>query len=206
MKKIFLSFLVLSVAFYGCTPSVTIGTQTWMSNNLTTTYYKNGDPILEVESAESWANLTTGAWCYYNSDPSNETYYQKLYNWYALIDPRGLAPSGWHIPSDAEWTTLSNFLGGDNVAGGPLKESGTLRWKSPNAGATNSSGFKGFPGGYRDFDGKFHDIGSSGYWWSLPPVGTTNPWFRTLGYAIDGFFGFNMDKQTVGFSVRCVKD
>lgn len=205
MKQLIYQLLIItavSTVLYSCEPSVAIGKQTWMSQNLTVTNYRNGDPIPEVEDRQQWANLTTGAWCYYRGDVSNETNYQKLYNYYALTDPRGLAPKDWHIPSDAEWEILSAFLGGDNVAGAALKESGTVHWKSPNTG-TNSSGFNAKPGGYRDFNGTFYDFGDGGYWWSLV---TSGPWFRTLNNSVNYFNGSVINKPNAGFSVRCVHD
>ncbi len=128
--------------------TVTIGTQVWMTRNLDVDHYRNGDPIPEVKSASLWKSLTTGAWCYFKNDKDSGVTYGKLYNWYAVNDPRGLAPVGWHIPSDAEWSTLSAYLGGDSIAGGKLKESGTSHWNIPNTGATNVSGFSALPGGW----------------------------------------------------------
>src|ERR1035437_4904310 len=129
-------------------PSVTICTQSWMLKNLDVSTYRNGDLIPEVTDGSAWSALTAGAWCWYNNDSAtNASTYGKLYNWYAVNDPRGLAPTGWHVPSDAEWTTLSTCLGGNAVAGGAMKETGTTHWTSPNTGATNSSGFTGLPGG-----------------------------------------------------------
>src|SRR5665647_2153473 len=139
-------------------PSVTICTQVWMLKNLDVSTYRNGDLIPEVTDQTAWATLTTGAWCYNNNDPAVGVIYGKLYNWYAVNDPRGLAPTGWHVPSDAEWTTLSTCLGGDAVAGGAKKETGTTHWTSPNTGATNSSGFTALPGGLRDRTGPFYNV------------------------------------------------
>ena len=131
-----------------------------MDKNLDVDRYRNGDPIPKVTDPTAWVALTTGAYCYYNNDSA--TYaatYGKLYNWYAVNDPRGLAPAGWHIPSDAEWATIETCLGGASVAGGEMKETGTIHWQSPNTGATNSSGFTGLPGGYRNYDVVFSDVG-----------------------------------------------
>jgi len=129
--------------------SVQIGNQTWTLKNLDVSTYRNGDPIPQVQDNTAWANLSTGAWCYYLNNTANGTIYGKLYNWYAVNDPRGLAPNGYHIPTDAEWTTLTTYLGGSTLAGGKMKEAGSSHWLSPNTGATNSSGFKGLPGGFR---------------------------------------------------------
>jgi uncharacterized protein (TIGR02145 family) len=146
-------------------PSVTIGTQVWTDKNLDVTSYRNGDVIPQVTDATEWAGLTTGAWCYYNNDPLNGAIYGKLYNWYAVNDPRGLAPQGWHIPTDAEWKTLSTLLGGDAVAGGKMKTKGTNSWTSPNTSATNESGFAGLPGGVRNHVGNFSSFGHMGFLW-----------------------------------------
>ena len=186
-------------------PSVLIGAQYWMEKNLEVTTYRNGDPIPYVTDANAWAALTTGAWCYYNNDPANGSLYGKLYNWYAVNDPRGLAPAGWHVPTDAEWTTLSNTLGGDAVAGGKMKVAGTTRWTAPNTGADNSSGFAGLPGGYRNNDGTFNDVGNDGYWWSSTEFNATFAWYRGLNYT-NGFIGRNFSNKKNGFSVRCLRD
>ena len=145
-------------------PTIVIGTQQWMEKNLDVLTYRNGDIIPQVTDPTAWAALTTGAWCYYNNDVANGAIYGKLYNWYAVNDPRGLAPTGWHVPSDAEWTTLETTLGGDPVAGGKMKVAGTTRWTTPNTGATNESGFAGLPGGTRNNNGTFSNVGSNGYW------------------------------------------
>ena len=186
-------------------PSVLIGAQYWMEKNLEVTTYRNGDPIPYVTDATAWAVLTTGAWCYYNNDPANASLYGKLYNWYAVNDPRGLAPVGWHIPTDAELTTLSTTLGGDAVAGGKMKVAGTTRWTAPNTGADNSSGFAGLPGGDRTNDGAFYGVGTFGYWWSSTENNATNAWCRALGYSFGGIDRFSFSKPA-GFSVRCLRD
>jgi len=187
-------------------PSVTICSQKWMDKNLDVTTYRNGDTIAYVTNSTAWAALTTGAWCYYNNDPSTNATYGKLYNWYAVNDSRGLAPAGWHVPSDAEWTTIETCLGGSSVAGGAMKVTGTTTWTSPNTGATNSSGFAGLPGGYRYYyDGSFNDVGYYGYWWSSTEYNTTNAWYRYLYYNNGSIFRNLTDKRN-GFSVRCLRD
>jgi uncharacterized protein (TIGR02145 family) len=133
--------------------TVQIGTQVWMSENLKTSRYRNGGSIPYVVGNTEWQALTTGAWSYYNHDEANNAVYGKLYNWYTVKGDT-LCPSGWHVPTDAEWTTLTTFLGSD--AGGKMKETGTTLWKSPNTGADNSSGFSARPGGYRYSDGSFY--------------------------------------------------
>jgi uncharacterized protein (TIGR02145 family) len=187
-------------------PTVVIGTQQWMEKNLDVMTYRNGDVIPQVTDATVWDGLTTGAWCYYNNDPLNGAIYGKLYNWYAVNDPRGLAPQGWHIPTDAEWTTLNNLLGGDAAAGGKMKTTGTTRWAAPNTSATNESGFSGLPGGLRrSIDGTFYNIGNYGYWWSATQADITTAWGRTLSYD-NGFLIRNGDFKRYGFSVRCLRD
>lgn len=180
---------------------VTIGTQIWMTKNLDVSTYRNGDPIPQVQDHTAWAALTTGAWCYNENSTANGTTYGKLYNWYAVNDPRGLAPVGYHVPSDTEWTALTTFLGGENVAGGKMKA--TTLWASPNT-ATNSSGFTGLPGGFRSNDGAFSNVGSIGYWWSSSEDGT-HAWLRYLFYNED-VATRNYNNKIDGFSVRCLRD
>jgi uncharacterized protein (TIGR02145 family) len=200
-------------------PNVTIGTQIWSSTNLDVTTYRDGTPIPQVTDPTAWAGLTTGAWCYYNNDPANGAIYGKLYNWYAVAgihdnDPntpnKVLAPTGWHIPSDAEWTILTDFLGGESVAGGKMKSTGTIQagtglWESPNAAATNESGFTGLPAGYRSVNGIFFSIGNLGIWWSSSVYSTTSAWYRALVYD-NGSAYRNINDKKSGFSVRCVRD
>jgi uncharacterized protein (TIGR02145 family) len=176
-----------------------------MQKNLNVCKYRNGDDIPQVQDNTAWAALTTGAWCYYENNTANGPVYGKLYNWYAVNDPRGLAPLGYHVPTDAEWTTLTTFLGGEAVAGGKMKSTGTSLWLSPNTYATNSSGFTGLPGGSRSDDGTFDDIGSNGFWWSSSELATPYAWNRYLGYNF-GFAGRGSYVKAVGFSVRCLRD
>jgi uncharacterized protein (TIGR02145 family) len=181
--------------------SILIGTQQWMQQNLEVVTYRDGTIIPQVTDYKIWKELTTGAWCYYNNDPSSG--YGKLYNWYAVNDARGLAPQGWHIPTDAEWTTLSTLLGGISVAGGKMKTTGTTRWNSPNAFATNESGFAGLPGGYRSDIGNFTP--GWGYWWSATEHSSTYAWKYRLTYGDGILYRGYLDKR-FGFSVRCIKD
>ncbi|MFA6572071.1 MAG: fibrobacter succinogenes major paralogous domain-containing protein [Bacteroidota bacterium] len=182
---------------------VTIGTQVWMKRNLDVDHYRNGDPIPEVQDSIAWSKLTKGAWCYYNNDPAIGAIYGKLYNWYAVNDSRGLAPEGWHVPSKDEWQELENSLGGENLAGGKLKETGTVHWNSPNTGATNEKGFSALPGGCRGYYGP---IGQIAYFWSSTGEEYLSlSWFRTLkNYNATFEKGFYYKER--GFSVRCVKD
>jgi uncharacterized protein (TIGR02145 family) len=185
---------------------VVIGTQQWMKENLDVATYRNGDIIPQVTDATAWAALTTGAWCYYNNNPNNGAIFAKLYNWYAVNDSRGLAPAGWHIPTDAEWTTLSTYLGGTTVAGGKMKTPGTTRWISPNTGATNESGFTGLPGGFRYNNGPFGNAGYAGIWWSATQQDATYAWARQLPYDSGSLGRTNFPNKNGGFSVRCIKD
>ena len=162
---------------------VTIGTQVWTSKNLDVSTFRNGDVIPQVQDQNAWENLTTGAWCYYDNDASNGTKYGKLYNWYAVNDPRGLAPNGYHIPTAAEWTQLSDYLGGESEAGTKMKS--TSGWVE-NGNGTNSSGFSGLPGGSRYNRGAFLNIDSSGYWWSSKEGDALYAWNRSLGYDYGG--------------------
>ena len=185
--------------------TVAIGSQTWMLKNLDVDHYRNGDVIPQVTDPSAWAALTTGAWCYYNNDSANGPVYGKLYNWYAVNDPRGLAPTGYHVPSDAEWTTLTTFLGGESVAGDKMKA--TTLWM-PWSGITNtnSSGFTGLPGGYRDDYGTFFvSVGSIGYWWSSSVYSATDAWFRTLYFSTSDA-GRGGNYKELGLSVRCLRD
>ena len=186
---------------------IKIGDQTWTSKNLDVETYRNGDAIPKVEDQEEWANLTTGAWCYYENESDNGTTYGKLYNWYAVNDPRGLAPKGYHIPSDAEWTILSDNLGGEEEAGTKMKS--TSDWDD-DGNSTNESGFAGLPGGCRGDDGFFNYIGASGFWWSSSGANTgvdsgCYAWSREL-YNDDGAVDRSNGSKQNGFSVRCLRD
>ena len=185
---------------------VTIGTQVWTGCNLDVTTYRNGDPIPEVTDQATWESLTTGAWCYYDNDPLNNEY-GKLYNWYAVNDPRGLAPVGYHVPTDAEWTTLSTFLGGEAVAGSKLKQTGFCHWLTPNYAATDETGFTAFGGGYRYDVTGFNNLKEMGQFWSSTEYNITpeTAWTRTLYYtSADIYRSFIFKIQ--GMSVRLIKD
>jgi uncharacterized protein (TIGR02145 family) len=192
----------------GTSPSgtVTICSQDWMTKNLDVATYRNGDPIPKVTDPTAWAALSTGAYCYYNNDSAtNAAVYGKLYNWYAVNDSRGLAPAGWHIPSQAEWTLLETCLGGWEFAGGAMKETGTTHWVSPNTDATNSSGFTGLPGGVRSSNGSFNFLGTHGYWWSSTESNAGIAWDRYL-VNTDGVSYGSVEDKKGGFSVRCIRD
>jgi len=186
--------------------SVTIGTQVWMQKNLNVSRYRNGDEIPQVKDSARWAKLTTGAWCWYKNDSMIGAVYGKLYNWYAINDPRGLAPSGWHIASSSEWYATYTFLGtNDHNAGGKMKEAGTAHWLNPNVNAINTSGFTALPGGYRDNLGQFAYINFLGYWWSSTGNGIKYAWCRCL-VSYGGFMDSVSYHKGKGFSVRCIKD
>jgi hypothetical protein len=238
MKKYILISIIISIAF-SCNNEkspenlitrptnpvvdgqVQIGTQIWMTKNLNVSKYSDGTPIPQVTDLLQWANMSTGAWCYYENITSLGNTFGKLYNWYAVvgiynsasaINPalrKKLAPSGWHVPTDTEWTQLTNYLGGEGLAGGKMKAIGMIEdssgfWQYPNGDANNESGFTGLPGGYRHFSGKFHFNGGYGFCWSssenLPYA-----WFRMLSY-YDGSHSRNYFSKRAGYSVRCVKD
>jgi len=185
--------------------STSICCQSWMTKDLNVSTYRNGDVIPKVTNNAEWAALTTGAYCYYNNDSTTyAAVYGKLYNWFAVNDPRGLAPDGWHTPSEIEWITLSNCLGGDEFAGGPLKELGTTHWASPNSGATNYASFFCLPGGARNPGGTFVQIGENSHHWSSE-FGSTNARIRSIYYN-DDVLGIGIYSKNYGFSVRCIRD
>ena len=190
--------------------TVTNCNQTWTKTNLNTSHYRNGDGIPQVTDPIAWAKLKTGAWCYYNNDSANGTTYGKLYNWYAVNDSRGLVPIGYHIPTDAEWTTLTTCLGGASVAGGKMKT--TTLWNDgigiyppPYTTATNSSGFSALPGGYRNSNGGYFYIRDYGYWWSSTEVYTEYAYDRYLIFYTNEVGREGINKLN-GWSVRCVMD
>lgn len=217
MKKFVIGLIVvlIGILIFSCSSSdddstfnkepatVVIGTQTWMLENLNVSTYRNGDAIPQVTDDMAWSALTTGAWCYYDNDPANEAIYGKLYNWYAVNDPRGLAPTGYHVPSDAEWNTLITFLGGVSDAGGKMKS--TTLWNSPNVAASNSSGFTGLPGGYCYSDGTFGGLYINGIWWSSSDSSPMWTGSRGLYYG-ESYVSDGIDSKTFGFSVRCLRD
>jgi uncharacterized protein (TIGR02145 family) len=159
--------------------TVQIGTQVWMSENLKTSRYRNGGSIPYVLGNAAWAALTTGAWSNYVHDAANDPIYGKLYNWYTTLGDT-LCPTGWGVPTDAEWTILTTYLGGESVAGGKMKSIGTAYWSSPNTGATNESGFSVLPGGYRNSDGSFYDVRGSAFFWSATENDNSFAWYRFL--------------------------
>ena len=188
--------------------TVIIGSQEWLGENLKVTHYNNGDVIPTGFSNTDWANLDdteTGAFAVYEDNPSYGEIYGNLYNWYAVDDDRGVCPEGWHVPSDYEWQMLVNQLGGSQVAGGPLKETGYEHWNSPNDGASNESGFTALPSGSRNSNsGYYLNIGYYSYFWSSTEDGSNSAWRRDLGYNDTYVYRDGNDKR-LGFSVRCVR-
>lgn len=186
--------------------TVTIGTQTWLVENLRTTTYRNGDPIANLQEDALWASATQGAWADYANNAAIVPSKGKLYNWLAVSDSRRIAPTGFHIATVAEWEILIAQLGGEAVAGGAMKEAGLDHWADPNTGATNSSGFTALPTGFRSPDGSFSGLSGYGYYWSATENFTqTSAWY----------FGMNMysagiekaiEFEKTGLAVRCVKD
>ena len=167
--------------------TVVIGTQTWLAENLRTTKYNDGTQIPNVTAKSQWDNLTTDAYCWYNNDPATyKATYGALYNWYA-VNTGKLCPTGWHVPSDAEWTTLTDFLGGEGYAGGKLKEKGTAHWVNPNVDATDEYGIKALPAGdrYPASGFEFYGIGEYCGWFSSTEYNQISAFYRDM-YNVDG--------------------
>jgi uncharacterized protein (TIGR02145 family) len=190
--------------------TITIGSQTWMAENLKTTKYNDNTAIPLVTFDHAWSSLSKPGYCWYNNDA--EAYKESdgaLYNWFAVDtisnEFKNVCPAGWHVPDNAEWTVLSTFLGGESVAGGKLKESGYNNWQSPNTDATNESGFTALPGGGRYYDGRFSSIGTIGGWWTSTEILTTHARGRYLYNDHNLIYSGSGDKRD-GFSVRCLKD
>ena len=273
MKIATLFFIaIVSISSFGFAQTVTIGNQTWTTKNLDLATFRNGDAIPQAKTNEEWSAAGRNkqpAWCYYDNDPKNGTKYGKLYNWYAVNDSRGLAPAGYHIPTDEEWTVLHDFLGGTR---GYLHSAGEKMKMSPVFGPTlisyvdqggyyaqnwvacsncivasseykkicpsckgmggrnvqgnyipktkrkvetqgentgwngdNSSGFSGLPGGYRNSNGNFYDVGYLGFWWSASEYYGSNAWGRRLYSSYSNLYRLSSDEGD-GFSVRCVRD
>jgi len=185
---------------------IRIGQQEWTSKNLDVATFRNDDSIPEAKTREAWVKAGEDgkpAWCYHDNDPENGDKYGKLYNWYAVNDPRGLAPRGSHIPSDAEWTKLTDYLGREAAAGNKMKSKDG--WQN-NGNGNNKSGFSGLPGGIRTTNGAFKNIGANGNWWSSTQDGTNDVWFRYLDYDNGNVVRNNDINKGNGFSVRCIRD
>jgi uncharacterized protein (TIGR02145 family) len=182
--------------------SVKIGNQIWMVENLKVTHYRNGDDILnDFES-------TIGAYCWYNNDKiNNEGIYGALYNWYAVVDKRNICPSGWHVPTDEEWSILTDYLGGNDIAGGKMKETGNVHWNvGGNIGATNESGFTALPGGHATNATYFYELNEAGYWWTATESTSNEAWNRYIFGKNDNMVRDMPWVKSKSFSVRCIKD
>ena len=210
----FLSYSVADVDgnFYH---TLVIGGQTWLMENLKTTHYRNGDDIPNITDGTAWGELTTGAMCWYNNNYSTfGTVYGGLYNFYAAVDPRGLAIEGWHVPTDTEWTTLKAYLGGNNGnVGGKLKETGFTHWLQPNLGATNETGFTALPGGFRGATGPtgprgiFGAINEVAYFWSSTASPDPNcAWIKYIFYKYNSLYNDQATYNFFGVSIRLIKD
>ncbi|MEI6750714.1 MAG: fibrobacter succinogenes major paralogous domain-containing protein [Bacteroidota bacterium] len=189
--------------------TIQIGSQIWMAENLRTTKYRDGSVIPEVTDNTAWRNLSTDAYCNYNNTKNSDTIatYGRLYNWYAVSDSRNIAPTGWHVASDAEWTILTDYLGGDSIAGGKMKETDTTHWCNPNTGATNECGFTALPSGLRhSYNGTFGYVRLYGSGWSSTADGASSAWERSLDYSHARCSRSNYGYIQFGFAVRCVKD
>jgi uncharacterized protein (TIGR02145 family) len=181
--------------------TIQIGTQTWTAENLISTKLNDNTDIPLVLDITAWAALTTPGYCWVSSDSLG---YGALYNWYTVSTGK-LCPEGWHVPSDEEWTILTDFLGGKSVAGGKLKEAGTDHWQSPNTGATNESGFTGLPSGSRSYSGAYNNLGNYGFWWSTTEWPPSGGWYRDVYYGYSSVDRSNANKKG-GATVRCLKD
>ena len=197
--------------------SIKIGNQEWMTINLDVDRFRNGDLIHQIKSDKEWENAGENgqpAWCYYDNDPENGKKYGKLYNWFAVNDPRGLAPEGWHVPSDEEWTILVEFLGGNDIAVHKMKSVGSWEdWEDEvgefqNGNGDNSSGFNGLPGGFRFSHGSFFNIRNFAFFWSATEYEFNTAWLRFL-YQTSGYMGRDLGiyfSVSYGASVRCLRN
>lgn len=188
---------------------IKIGDQDWLSVNLNVSRFLNGDPIPEARTAEEWKSASENkqpAWCYYDNDPSNGHVYGKLYNWYAVNDPRGLAPEGWRIPVADDWNQLITFLGGDNVAGLVLKSTDLWAdYEGQNGNGNNASGFAGLPGGGRYDHGGFNFLGNYSGWWTTTQGTSGGVSIWRLTHGIDNVYSYNLPTG-FGLSVRCIRE
>lgn len=222
------SALLLSVWLVACTgaqpggadqrPSGTASSQStlicgveWTTRNLDVSAYRNGDAVPQVQDPEEWAKLTTGAWCWYDHDGGMVERYGKLYNWYAVNDPRGLAPAGWHVLSAGDWEDMEACLGEDSV-GYRMRATGAADWPGPATAADNSSGFKGLPSGMRVANGTFSAAGSSAVFWTSTEGSANDAWCGRLIHYVNKngvpamVTGVGYMNKAEGYAVRCVKD
>jgi uncharacterized protein (TIGR02145 family) len=194
--------------------SIAICNRVWSSKNIAVSNYRNGDIIPQVTDPAVWQNLTTGAWCWYNNDSANYSKFGKLYNWYAVNDPRGLAPQGWHVPTNSDWNKLVKCVDPtadtacfgcyqSTTVGGPMKS--VNEWRN-NGNGSNSSGFDALPGGSRRANGTFDFLaGFNGFWWSSSEQTSSTAWLRYLTSTNNTIFNDHLNKA-MGYSVRVVKD
>ncbi len=214
-----LIYVVISIFIYGCKKepqlitdidgnvynSIRIGSQTWMLENLKTSRFNDGSAIPLIENLSDWTELRTPGFCWNNFDMSGyKDTYGALYNYYVVSTDK-LCPKGWHVPTDSEWTSLVNYCGGELLAGGKIKEEGTVHWNSPNSLATNESGFTALPGGCMPNYGFITIPGTAGYFWSSTSFMTSEAWMYSLIYN-SSMCNRQDYPRTGGFSVRCVKD
>ena len=189
---------------------VEIGQQQWMLENLKVSKFSNGDTIEKISNHKDWSKLKSSGWCNYNNSSENDGIYGKLYNWYTISDPRNVCPIGWHVPKDTEWKILSDFIGGESVAGSKLKTTGNVSdgtglWQSPNKSTSNETNFSALPGGLRDQYGVYLDVNKDGNWWSSTELSSNIALAFNLFYGHNILFKNKNSKQN-GFSIRCIKD
>jgi uncharacterized protein (TIGR02145 family) len=185
---------------------IQVGTQVWMKENLRTTRYSNGDliPTTTPVTLDIQSETTPKYQWVSDGNTGNVAVYGRLYTWYAATDTRRVCPTGWHLPSDDEWTLLITYLGGETVAGGKLKETGVSHWTAPNTGATNETGFTALPGGYRGTAG-IYDITTDGYWWTTTEYSNSVSYYRFISSSVSEANRLSCPKN-YGFSIRCLQD
>lgn len=186
--------------------TVQIGNQLWMAENLKTTKYSNGSSIVYPgNDATMWYSSSSGAYAWYDNDEANKDVYGALYNWHAVNNSNDICPTGWRVSTDEDWTTLTDFLGGESVAGSKLKQTGTAVWNAPNTDATNESGFNAVPGGMRDEMGVYSQLKWTGFYWTSTQYNLGNGWARSVGNNNGSVLRF-YDNKSIGYSVRCIKE
>lgn len=185
-------------------PTMTIGNQVWMAENLRVFRYRNGDTIYNFTWPDDWYYTVVGAYCWYDNDQLSNAKYGALYNWFAVNDSRGLCPAGWRVPNETDWVTLKSYLGGYLVSGGKMKSVSSL-WSSPNADATNISGFSALPAGYRNYSCEFLYKGDKGFWWSSTEFSGTFSHSRQVEWDEAELLHYSYEKH-LGLSVRCVRE